>query len=150
MPRETVLSRHRLPQPYRAALIICWLLPAPLLLLAIVAGRGMTPALFDPRFLILVGLMSLPACYVWQEGVDVLPSGIIARLHWPRYHAYQTLAGWDERHDRACRILIIWGKAGERVLEIHAAHLTDFSVLFNALGENVERIADLEQAQFSD
>lgn len=150
MPHEPVLSRHRLPQPYRAALIICWLLPAPLLLLAIVIGRGMTLALFDPRFLMLLGLMSLPAWYVWQEGVDVLPSGIIARLHWPRYHAYQTLAGWDERCYMACRILTIWGRQGDRVLEIHAAHLTDFSVFFNALGKNVERVADLEQAQFSD
>lgn len=150
MPRDTILSRHRLPQPYRAALIIFWLLPVILLVLAVAAGRGMTPALFDPRFLILLGLMSLPAWYVWQEGVDVLPGGIIARLHWPRYHAYQSLAGWDEGYYMDCRILTIWGMSGNKVLEMHAAHLTDFAALFAALDEHVNRIATLEHPQLGD
>ena len=47
-----VISRHRLPRPYRISLTVLWLTPIVLFLLTLVFSHGLTPALFDPRLLI--------------------------------------------------------------------------------------------------
>lgn len=130
-----VLSRHRLPQPYRGLLIVLWLLPLFLLVLALIYGHGMTLAVFDPRLLLIMGLMALPALYVWQEGVDVLSTGIVRRVYVPRYYAYADLHTWElaERRPIAACILTIWDSERQIVLAYHAAHLTGLPELVNAL-----------------
>src|SRR3712207_2626559 len=110
MFRQPVLSRHRLPRRFRVPLAALWLTPQALLVLTILSGRGLTPALFDPRFALPLLLMALPALYIWQEGVDVLPQGIVARVFWPRYYPYEALDTWylDARAQR--RVLTVWHK----------------------------------------
>jgi hypothetical protein len=130
---EPVLSRHRLPTRYRVSLAALWLAPIVILLLALIFSRGLSLALIDPRLLLPFGLMALPALYVWQEGVDVLPGGIVARMHLPRYYTYDRLQMWylDTRPQR--RILTVWDTDNRKVLECHAAHLTDLPVLLSVL-----------------
>jgi hypothetical protein len=132
-----VISRHRLPHPYRLGLTGLWLAPIILLLLAMLLGGGFSPALIDLRLWLPLGLMTLPALYMWREGVDVLPNGLIARVFWPRFLAYQTLDNWyyDGRADR--RVLTIWACGGYKVLECRAGHLTDLPVLLAALKANI-------------
>lgn len=127
------LSRHRLPQPYRALLIVFWLLPILLGVMAIGVGRGFSPAFFDPRFILLIALMSLPAFYIWQEGVDVFPEGLYVRVYVPRYYTYDEL--WTWRQERG--ILTVWHDSRQKVLECHGVHLTDFEVLVGTLRENI-------------
>jgi hypothetical protein len=128
----TVLSRHRLPRPYRLLLTIFWALPAVMLFGATVISQGFTPALVDPRLWLLLALLLLPALYVWREGVDVLADGIIARVHVPRYYPYEVLDNWyfDQHPQR--RVLTVWSK-GRKVLECRAGHLTHLPVLLRAL-----------------
>ena len=137
MPDEPVLSRHRLPRNYRIALALLWVTPLALLIGAILVGRGFTAALFHPRFLLPALLMLIPALYIWQEGVDVLPSGIIARVFWPRYYAYDCLETWyyDARADK--RVMTVWDAGNRKVLECRAGHLTDLPALLRALKDNV-------------
>ncbi|MBI5669622.1 MAG: hypothetical protein HZC41_16590 [Chloroflexi bacterium] len=132
-----VISRHRLPHPYRLGLTGLWLLPIGVLLLALLLGNGLSPALLDPRLLLAFGLMAIPALYIWHEGIDILPHGLVTRIHWPRYHAYDTLDNWyyDGRAGR--RVLTIWGQGGRKVLECRAGHLTDFPSLLAALKANL-------------
>src|SRR5262249_7906407 len=102
MVREPILSRHRLPQTYRLSLAALWTTPVLLLLLTVfIIGRSVV-FMFDPRLWLPVALMLIPAIYIWREGVDVLPSGIIRRVHWPRYYPYGQLDNWyfDKRPDR--------------------------------------------------
>ncbi len=137
MRKEPVLSRHRLPQNYRISLAVLWITPIGLLFATILLSRGFTLALFDPRLLIPLALMSIPALYVWREGIDVLPSGIIARVFWPRYYPYQSLDNWyfDQRADR--RTLTVWDFTNRKVLECRAGHLTDLPALLTALKVNL-------------
>lgn len=132
-----IISRHRLPHPYRLGLTVLWLTPIVLLLLAVLLGGGFSPALVDPRLWLPLALMAVPALYVWREGVDVLPHGLVARVFWPRYHAYTTLDNWyyDGRADR--RVLTIWARGGHKVMEWRAGHLTDLPVLLAALKQHV-------------
>ncbi|NWF71149.1 MAG: hypothetical protein HXY40_18865 [Chloroflexi bacterium] len=133
---KRVLSRHRLPRPYRAALALLWFAPVALLLAALLLAHGMTLALFDPRLLLPLLLLSLPALYVWQEGVDVLEDGLVARIHLPRYYPYQQLSYWRYDAHPARRVLTIW-RAQYKALECRAGHLSDFPLLLRALEARV-------------
>jgi len=132
-----VLSRHRLRQPYRTALAALWCVPPLLLALAILIGNGFTPSFFDPRFLLPAILMALPARYIWQEGVDVLPDGIVARVYWPRYYAYERLEMWYFDGRREKQIITVWDDRLVKVLECRAGHLTDVPALLRALRKHV-------------
>lgn len=137
MSSTTLLSRHRLRQPYRHLLIGLWLAPLGVLLAGIVAAKGMTLALFDPRFLLILALMALPAYHIWQQGIDVLRGGIVDRLYLPRRYAYTMLHSWEiEKHPRA-RVLIIRDETGHRVITWHTAHLSDLPDLLDALRQNI-------------
>lgn len=135
--KADVLSRHRLPRPYRQLLVGFWIAPGGLLLLALWLGTGNIPAILDLRLWIPLVFGLLPALYIWQEGIDVLPDGLRCRVHLPRFYAYNTLDTYyyDRRSGR--RLLTIWDAQGRRVLECHAAHLTDFPVLLRALHKHV-------------
>ena len=137
MARERVLSRHRLPRPYRVGIVLFWLAPIAMLVATLIAGRGLTPELLHPRFLLPLLLMALPAVYIWQEGVDVLPGGIVARVHLPRYHAYADLTMWryDAQPDR--HVLTVWGCEHVKVLECRGGHLTNLPLLLDTLSQNL-------------
>jgi hypothetical protein len=128
-----VISRHRLPQPYRAALAALWLLPS-LMLLATLAllhgGRALA-------VLLPLVVLALPALYIWREGVDVLPTGIVRRIHLPtRRYSYAGLAGCA--YDDANGVLRVWDSGGEIALECRAGHLTEFERLRALLAEQLE------------
>jgi hypothetical protein len=141
--RKTVLSRHRLPNKYRYSIAALWLTPIFLLTLTILIGKGLTPALLDPRYLLPLAVLTIPAVYIWQEGVDVLPNGIRTRIHIPRYHDYSALDSWhfDQRRQRC--ILIVWDKGTRKVLECHAGHLSDLPLLLDSLRRHVPSRRDL-------
>jgi hypothetical protein len=136
MRRERVISRHRLPRPYRVSLCALWLAPLALLSVVLVARHGLA-ALFDPRLLLPLLVMGIPACYVWREGVDVLQSGIVRRVHLSRYYPFEGLDTWyyDPRDGR--RVLTVWDAGRHKVLEVRAAHLTDLPGLLRALDARV-------------
>lgn len=137
MPAQSVLSRHRLPRPYRFGLVALWLTPPLLLVLTPLLARGIDPALLDLRLWLPLLLMTLPALYIWQEGVDVRPDGITARYFWPRFHAYDRLDTWyyDARPGR--RVITVWNARNDKLLECRAAHLTDARLLLEALHRHV-------------
>lgn len=128
-----VLSRHRLPAPFRHLLTCLWLAPLCLFTLALLLAHGVTPALLDPRYLLLLAIMSIPAWVVWREGVDVLSGGIVHRAHLPRFYAYHELETWRLDRSAEGQILLIRSFAGDIVLATHARHLTDLPVLLDAL-----------------
>lgn len=132
-----VLSRHRLPPPYRYLLAGLWLALPVLLLVALLIGQGMSPALFDPRLLIPLLVMALPALHTWQQGIDVHQDGLTLRLYLPSYHAYTTLADWHVKPTAQGRIL--WIEGEQTRVSYHAAHLTDLANLLAALEQNVNR-----------
>lgn len=144
-PRELVLSRHRLPPPYRLGLAALWLAPVGLLLLALVISRGVSPELLDLRLAAPLGLMALPALYVWQEGVDVLPGGIVARIYWPRYYPYRCLERWYLDDVPGERALTVWDGERRKVLECRAAHLTHLPLLLAALKMHVRYGRPMQQ-----
>jgi hypothetical protein len=137
MSRELILSRHRLPHPYRILLTVLWVTPSSILFLTLLVQHGLTASLLDPRFWLPALVMCLPALYVWREGVDVLSTGIIARVHIPRYYPYTTLGTWylDSRPDK--RVLTVWDTHSRKVLECRPGHLTDLPTLLAALKANV-------------
>ena len=137
MQKEPVLSRHRLPRMYRVSLSVLWITPIAILTAAIIFSQGLTAALLDPRFWLPLAIMFIPAIYIWHEGVDVTPSGIIARVHSRRYYSYQQLDNWyfDNRSDR--RILTVWDGDNRKVLECRASHLTNLPKLLAALKINL-------------
>jgi hypothetical protein len=134
---KTVLSRHRLPNRYRYSIAALWLAPIALFLLAILAGKGLDPALLDPRLVVPVALLTVPALYIWQEGVDVLPGGIRTRVHIPHYHDYAAIEAWRYEKTSGRKILTIWGRNSGKVLECHAVHLSDLPLLLEALSRNI-------------
>jgi hypothetical protein len=77
--------------------------------------------------------MLLPALYIWHEGMDVLSSGIIARVFWPRYYPFSALDNWyfDSRSDR--HTLTIWNIDNRKVFECRAGHLTNLPFLLATL-----------------
>lgn len=139
----TVLSRHRLPQPYRLLLFIFWLLPMGILLMSLVIGHGFSAHFFDPRLLLVLVLMACPALYIWQEGVDVCGDGLLVRVYVPRHYPYVQLAEWHLGDQPQRRVLTIWRDDGVKALQCHAVHLTDFPTLVRALDSRLERRTDL-------
>lgn len=135
---QPVLSRHRLPRFYRLSLTSLWLMPMCLLALSVMVGRGPSPALIDPRFWLPLLLMALPAVYVWREGIDVLPHGIMRRVHWPRYLPYCHLNRWHLDNHGESRLLTIWDRNQRKVIECHADHLSDLPLLVQSLAENLD------------
>ena len=133
----TVLSTHRLPQPYRVLLIVFWLLPVVLIIGAILIAKGMSAAFFDPRFILMLVLLALPALYIWQEGVDVLEEGILTRIYVPRYYSFTALKAWHLGEEAQRCVLTIWDDAEQTVFQCHAAHLTEFNRLKEALQQRV-------------
>ena len=132
-----VVRRHRLPHPYRVGLATLWVAPLLLFVFVMALKRGIDLALLDPRFLLLALLMIVPAIYFWQEGIDVLPDGIVRRIHVPRYYPFAALARWhyDRRPDR--HVLTIWDAHDQKIVECRAGHLTDFSKLLETLEEKL-------------
>jgi lysylphosphatidylglycerol synthetase-like protein (DUF2156 family) len=137
MTQAPIISRHRLPRGYRVGLTALWLAPIVILLLTLVLRWREASAWLDIRLLLPLALMALPALYVWQEGVDILPHGIVRRVHVPRYFAFDHLDNWyyDQRPGR--RVLTIWDSNQRKVLECRAAHLTDFPLLLRQLKDRV-------------
>ncbi len=138
---DTILSRHRLPQPYRTLLVGGWLALPLILVVGIILGAGPSLSVFDPRFLILLALMFLPAYYVWQEGVDVYENGLSARVYVPKHYHYTSLSHWQIKmaHHVNARILTIWNDEGHIVLSRHMAHLSDVTRLVDSLRLNVHQ-----------
>lgn len=137
MSKRRVLSIHRLPRPYRVGLTALWLAPSGILLALLMLRWGLTGALFDLRLLLPLALMMLPALYVWQEGVDALPDGIVRRVHWPRYYAYDQLDFWHYDTHPTRQTLTVWDANRRKALECRAAHLTDLPLLLRTLRENL-------------
>jgi hypothetical protein len=137
MPQQPVLSRHRLPTTYRYLLAALWVMPALILLGSLIIARGISLHLVDPRLLLPLIVMALPALYIWREGVDVLPEGLRIRLHGWRYRSFEELDNWylDNRPQR--RLLTIWDQQGRKVLEVHAAHLTNLPALLATLKDKL-------------
>jgi hypothetical protein len=118
---------------YRWGLMVLWLLPGILFLLVILINWGFTLAVFDPRFWLPLLLMAVPALYVWREGVDVLPDGLLTHVFWPRYYPYAHLDTWyiDQHPQR--HVLTIWDAQHQKVFEARTGHLTDLPLLLAAL-----------------
>jgi hypothetical protein len=137
MMSRTVLSRHRLPTRDRVGLVIGWVAPVVLLALTVIFSRGITPNLIDPRFWLPLAVLLWPAFYIWREGVDVLPDGLLIRFHCPRYRAFADLDNWylDSRPNH--RLLTIWDRDNRKALEVHAAHLTALPALTAALKDHL-------------
>lgn len=134
---QDILSRHRLPAPYRLTLALLWLAMPLLLAGALLLAWGPTAALLDLRLWGPLMLLLLPPLLVWQQGVDVCRSGLVVRLGWPRYHAYGRLSGWRLHQSPQGAILQVWDRAQSPVLQYHAAHLSDLPLLARALHEHL-------------
>jgi hypothetical protein len=132
-----VIRRHRLPHPYRIGLAVLWVVPLLLFVAVMAFKRGIDLALLDPRFLLPALLMIAPALYFWQEGIDVLPDGIVRRIHVPRYYPFDVMVRWhfDRREGR--RVLTIWDAHDHKIVECRAAHLTDFPMLLETLEDKL-------------
>jgi hypothetical protein len=130
-----VLSRHRLPPVYRISLTLLWLTPIAILALMLLIRWG--AVMLDVRLFVAFGLMAIPAVYVWREGVDVLASGIIRRVHIPHYYSYGDLDTWYFDNHAGRRTLIVWDARSRKVLELRAGHLTGVHKLMDALKSNV-------------
>lgn len=131
------ISRHRLPSPYRALMTILWAMPVFLFVIAIIAGHGVTPFLFDVRLLLLVSLMLAPSWYVWRQGVDVVEDGLIIHGIWPKHYLYRHLGGWSVKTTPQGRILTIWRDNQSIILQTHAKHLSALSSLLEALAQHL-------------
>jgi len=134
---QSVLSRHRLPRRYRWSLAGLWFAPIPILLAALVLSRGFSFRLFDLRLLIPLLAMTIPALFVWRQGVDVLAGGLVSREFVPHYYPYACLETWylDSRPDK--RVLTVWDAENHKLMEFRAGHLTDLPLLLRALKANV-------------
>lgn len=137
MPQQPILSRHRLMPRYRYALAVLWVLPTSILLLSLLVARGFTLHLADPRLLLPLIVMLIPALYIWREGIDVLADGLHIRMHGWRYRPFTELDNWylDNRPNR--RVLTVWDQQGRKVLECHAAHLTNLPLLLAVLKDKL-------------
>ncbi len=137
MHKKHVLSVHRLPRPYRLGLAVLWFAPVIIFFGLLVMRWGLSATLLDLRLLLPLLLMALPAWYVWQEGVDVLPDGIVRRMHIQRYYAYDDLDHWDYDSHPERRTLTVWDAQRRKVLEYRTGHLTDWPALRRALDDHV-------------
>jgi hypothetical protein len=136
-PATDAVQRHRLVQPYRGLIVALWLLPIPLLLVAVLIGRGLSVHLLDPRFWLPLLLAALPAWYVWQEGIDVRRDGLYIRAGIPRFYPYDALLCYDHDTRPHRRWLVIWSRGGGRVFRMHLAHLTEPRRLVQALRDHL-------------
>lgn len=128
-----ILSRHRLPTPYRQALAGLWAAPVGILFAVMLARGGLEAVTADLRLALLLAIMLLPAFYVWNEGVDVRRRGMQVRIHVPRYYAFTTLAAWSYDARPGFRVLTVWDKRGAKALECRAGQLTALPDLLDAL-----------------
>jgi hypothetical protein len=136
--REPVISRHRLKQPYRAALAALWLLPPGLLVSLHVLVGGHT--ILDLRLALPVFLLALPAWYIWREGVDVTPGGFITRIHMPKRWRFDAVGRWI--YDAKTGVLRVWDHGGQVAVECRASHMTEFQRLLETLEARVRANAD--------
>ncbi len=134
--RQRILSRHRLPLPYRALLTALWITPQAIFI-ALAFARQSSAALLDPRLWLPLAIMAVPALYIWREGVDVLVDGIRTWAHVPRFHPYTSISAWQVECDARTPILIIRDKKRRAIFQSHAAHLTDFEGLVRGLDEHL-------------
>jgi hypothetical protein len=134
---HAVLSRHRLPKPYRALLPALVLTPIPIFVLAILFGRGFHPDLLDPRFWLPLSIALLPAVYWWREGVDVRVNGIVRRIQIPRFYPYADLASYYYAADKG--LFIIYDNDGDTAFECRPAHLTDFPMFLETCDTHLPR-----------
>ncbi|MFN8531709.1 MAG: hypothetical protein U0670_24145 [Anaerolineae bacterium] len=134
-----VISRHRLPHPYRAALTLLWLTPHGVLTLILALHLRTEPerlaALLDVRYWVPFMLTLIPAVYMWREGIDVLHGGLLARIHIPRLYPYERLGSWS--NDPHTGILTLRDQEARIVFETHAAQLTDIDRLIEALEDHI-------------
>ncbi|MFN8377661.1 MAG: hypothetical protein U0452_03220 [Anaerolineae bacterium] len=133
MDAPSALSLHRLPPFYRRALPALWLVLPGLLVLTIVVGDGLSAALFSPRLWLPVLVMALPAAYLWQEGVDVCPTGLRRRIQFRRFLPYSEMSAWVYDARPGVRVLRVFDSAQQIVLECRAAQMADFERLIEAL-----------------
>lgn len=133
MDAPSALSCHRLPAFYRRALPALWLLLPGLLVLAALIGSGGSAALFSPRLWLPVLAMALPAAYLWQEGVDVCPTGLRRRIQFRCFLPYSEISNWVYDARPGVRVLRVFDAAQQIILECRAAQLTDFERLIEAL-----------------
>lgn len=133
MGATQILSRHRLPQPYRGVMVGLWLLPVAILYGALVVAHGAAAAMAHPGLLFPLALMALPALYLWHEGIDVTEHGLWVRMRGWCYYPYSHLDTYtiDTRRER--HVLKIWDVHNRRVLSCHATHLTELPLLLRAL-----------------
>ncbi len=129
----TVLSRHRLPQPYRTAIVVLWLVPIAILFTALAVGNGFKLALLHPVLLVALIGMGMPALYIWREGIDVTEHGLVVRIRGWRYLPYERLGAYYLHDYKGGRVLKLWDAHNRRVLSLYAAHLTALPVLLTAL-----------------
>lgn len=135
---EKPLSTHRLPAIYRYSLTLLWITLPALLVTAMILSGGMRLAMFDPRLLLPLLLMLLPAMHIWQQGVDVYPGGLRVRVYLPSFYPYDSLQYWQIQPSPQGRILTVIDRERIAILRYHAAHLSDLPLLLNALDENVK------------
>ncbi|MFQ3567736.1 MAG: hypothetical protein SNJ59_12135 [Aggregatilineales bacterium] len=128
-----ILSRHRLPTPYRQALASLWAAPVGMLLVLMLARGGAEAVTTDLRPMLLLAIMLVPAFYIWNEGVDVRRRGMQVRIHVPRYYAFTALAAWSYDARPGFRVLTVWNRRGAKALECRASQLTDLPDLLEAL-----------------
>ena len=106
-----VISRHRLPEPYRSLLCGLWLTPPALMFLTLIKLNGLTWAVFHPLTLLAGVLMALPAWYVWQQGVDVMPDALHIRITGWRRRTFDQLDTWTLAPNPPDEpILLVWDR----------------------------------------
>jgi len=132
---DTIVSHHRLIQPYRALLVGLWLLPPGLLL--VLAVVRITP-LLNPRLWLMLAAMGLPTLHIWQQGIDVCEKGLTLRIYLPTTIPFHDLQSWQVQHTPAGRVLIMIDTDGHTVLSFFIAHLTHEPQLLQALNNRVQ------------
>jgi hypothetical protein len=136
---SVVISQHRLVQPYRALLALCWVLPPLIFLFALWRAQPTVFAWVDVRLALPLLLLCLPALYVWHEGIDVRSDGVMRRMLLPRFFRDKDLAQCEETHKGVWRV---WDVNQTVALEWHSAHLTQHERLVDELCEKIKSHAD--------
>lgn len=137
MLQTKVLSRHRLPQPYRATIVVLWLLPALFLFIAVAVGNGLQWGLLHPVLWLALVAMASPALYMWREGIDVTEAGLVVCIRGYRKLPYAMLDTYYLHNYRGGRVLKLWDVNNQRVLSVYAAHLTGLPLLLRALKQQL-------------
>jgi hypothetical protein len=70
---------------------------------------------------------------LWQEGVDVCPTGLRRRIQFRRFVPYSDVAEWVYDARPGVRVLRVFDSAKQITLECRAAQLTEFERLIEAL-----------------